>query len=289
MEHVLVDKSALLWTPSLKDTMSDLTLDFTCKTAFASVAGRSHLETQAPCQDYVAARESNAVTCIALADGAGSRARSDIGAQVAVTATLAYVCKNFESLWQNMEKHNAKAAQRLINRCLDAFRRKSAKLGCEINDLACTLSFVAYSQGRYMAGNLGVGVIALIDPDGQLETLSPPENDELTNTTSLLNDPKAISKLRLYRGTVLAPTGLAIMSAGTAESLYQKSSGVPAPAVQKLLEWNATLPGKKFKVVLSEHLQQSIASETADDCALGLISILQRENSIKRTDFAGTE
>ncbi|MNN86975.1 hypothetical protein D3C81_2044590 [compost metagenome] len=75
-----------------------------------------------------------------------------------------------------MEKIHAKAAQRLVNRCLDAFRRKSAKHGGDINDLACTLSFVAYSQGRYMAGHLGDGVIASIDSDGQLQTLSPPEN-----------------------------------------------------------------------------------------------------------------
>ncbi|MNB56339.1 hypothetical protein D3C87_795330 [compost metagenome] len=263
--------------------MSDLP-DFTCKTAFASVAGRSHLKTQTPCQDYVAARESNGVTCIALADGAGSRARSDIGAQVAVTATLAYVCKNFESLWQNMEKIHAKAAQRLVNRCLDAFRRKSAKHGGDINDLACTLSFVAYSQGRYMAGHLGDGVIASIDSDGQLQTLSPPENGEYANTTWFLTDPKAISKLRLYRGHIDTPTGFAIMSDGSAESLYQKSSGLPAPAVKTLLGWNATLPGKKFKAVLSENLQQSIASKTSDDCALGLMSILEREGSINGVD-----
>ena len=266
--------------------MSELSVDFTCKTAFASVAGRSHLKTRTPCQDYVAARESNGVTCVSLADGAGSRERSDTGAQVAVTATLAYVCKNFESLWQNMDKHNAKAAQRLVNRCLDAFRRKSAKLGCTINDLACTLSFVAYSRGRYIAGHLGDGVIASVDSNGQLQTLSPPENGEFANTTWFLTDPKAISKLRLYRGHIEAPTGFVIMSDGTAESLYQKSSGAPAPAVQKLLEWNATLPGKKFRAVLSENLQQSIASKTVDDCALGLLSILNREGSIKSVGSA---
>jgi hypothetical protein len=256
--------------------MPEIPVDFRCKTTCAFVPGRSHLKTQTPCQDYVAARESNEVTCISLADGAGSRVRSEIGAHVAVTATLAFVCKNFESLWQNMDKHNAKAAQRLVNRCLDAFKRKSAKLGGDINDFACTLSFVAYSRGRYLAGHLGDGVIASVDADGQLQALSHPENGEFANTTLFLTDHKAASRLRLYRGQIEAKTGFAIMSDGTAESLYHKSSGVPAPAIQKLLEWNATLPRKKMREVLGDNLQQSIASKTGDDCSIGLLSLLKR-------------
>ncbi|RON48434.1 hypothetical protein BK666_08395 [Pseudomonas frederiksbergensis] len=257
--------------------MPEHPIEFTCKTACSFVAGRSHFEAHTPCLEYVAARESNDVTCIALADGADSRARSDIGAQVAVTATLGFVCKNFESLWQNMEKHNAKAAQRLVNRCLDAFRRKSAKLGCDINDLACTLSFVAYSRGRYLSGNLGDGVIASVDPDGQLQALSSPQNAEPANTPLFLTDQKVAARLRLYRGQIGATTGFALMSDGTAQSLYHTSSGVPAPAVQTLLEWNATLPRKKMKSMLGDNLQQSIASKTAGDCSIGLLSVLQRE------------
>lgn len=263
--------------------MPEIPVDFSCKTTCAFVAGRSHLKAQTPCQDYVAARESNEVTCISLAKGAGSRAKSEIGAQVAVTATLGFVCKNFESLWQNMDKHNAKAAQRLVNRCLDAFRRKSAKLGGDINDLACTLSFVAYSRGRYLAGHLGDGVIASVDADGQLQALSHPDNGELANTALFLTDHKAASQLRLYRGQIEATTGFAIMSDGSAESLYDKSSGVPAPAIQQLLEWNATLPRKKMKEVLGNHLQQSIASQTEDDCSIGLLSILKPSNGMGQT------
>ncbi|MEB0048411.1 MULTISPECIES: PP2C family serine/threonine-protein phosphatase [unclassified Pseudomonas] len=257
--------------------MPDIQINFSCKTACAFVAGRSHLTTHTPCQDYVAARQSNEVTCIALADGAGSRARSDVGAQVAVTAALAFVCKNFESLWQNAEKSHAKAAQRLINRCLDAFRRKSKKLGCEINDLSCTLSFVAFSRGRYLAGHLGDGVIARVDIDGQLLALSHPENGEYANTTLFLTDPKVAGRLRMYRGPVEGATGFAIMSDGTAESLYHKSSGIPAPAILKLLEWNTSLPRKKMKSVLADNLQHSIASKTGDDCSIGLLSILKQE------------
>ena len=263
--------------------MPEIPEDFSCKTACAFVAGREHLRTQMPCQDYVAARESNEVTCISLAKGAGSRARSEIGAQVAVTATLAFVCKNFESLWQNMDKHNAKAAQRLVNRCLDAFRRKVAKLGGDINDLACTLSFVAYSRGRYLAGHLGDGVIASVDADGQLLALSHPENGESANTAPLLTDHKAASRLRLYRGQIEATTGFAIMSDGTAQSLYDKSSSVPDPALQKLLEWNATLPRKKMREVLGDNLQQSIASKTEDDCSIGLLSILKHSINLGQT------
>jgi hypothetical protein len=145
------------------------------------------------------------------------------------------------------------------------------------------LSFVAYSRGRYLAGHLGDGVIASADADGQLQALSPPENGELANSTLFLTDHKAASRLRLYRGQIEATTGFAIMSDGTAESLYHKSSGVPAPAIQKLLEWNATLPRKKMKEVLGDNLQQSIASQTEDDCSIGLLSILKPSIGVGQT------
>jgi hypothetical protein len=73
------------------------------------------------------------------------------------------------------------------------------------------------------------------------------------------------------------------MSDGTAESLYHKSSGVPAPAIQKLLEWNATLPRKKMKEVLGDNLQQSIASQTENDCSIGLLSILKPSIGVGQT------
>ena len=137
------------------------------------------------------------------------------------------------------------------------------------------MSFVAYSQGRYLAGHLGDGVIASVDADGQLQALSHPENGELANSPLLLTDHKAASRLRLYRGPIEATTGFAIISDGSAESLYDKVSGVPAPEIEKLLELNATLPRKKMREVLGDNLQQSIASKTEDDCSLGLLSILK--------------
>jgi len=73
------------------------------------------------------------------------------------------------------------------------------------------------------------------------------------------------------------------MSDGSAESLYDKSSGVPAPAIQQLLELNATLPRKKMKDVLGDNLQQSIASQTENDCSIGLLSILKHSTNLGQT------
>ncbi|WP_145256091.1 protein phosphatase 2C domain-containing protein [Pseudomonas sp. SJZ131] len=252
--------------------MSELTMNFSTKTACAFVAGRAQLQTDTPGRAYAAARESNDVTCIAAADGASFRAHSAIGAQVAVTAALGFVCKNFESLWQNMDKHNAKAAQRLVNRCLDAFRRKSNKLACDSGELGCSLSFVAYSGGRYLAGHLSDGLMVSVDAAGQLQTLFAAETAEHAAAKPLLTEPKAASRLKLMRGPIEALTGFALISEGSAQSLCD--DGVPAPAILQWLESNATLPRKKIKSALADNLQQ-LASD--HDSAIGLLSLRLRE------------
>ncbi len=56
-----------------------------------SVIGTSHLQQQLPCQDFGGERILGDVLFGAVADGAGSAAYSDIGAQLAVKIVLEYL------------------------------------------------------------------------------------------------------------------------------------------------------------------------------------------------------
>jgi serine/threonine protein phosphatase PrpC len=60
----------------------------------AKVTGCSHIRSDMPCQDAFALRLLPGETLIvAIADGAGSSARSDVGAQFAVQAALDKISK----------------------------------------------------------------------------------------------------------------------------------------------------------------------------------------------------
>lgn len=63
------------------------------------------------------------------------------------------------------------------------------------------------------------------------------------------------------------------MSDGCAESLHDKRTGTPAPAVSKLLSWNQELSRMKMDGILASNLQQAFSKKSADDCALALLSV----------------
>ena len=253
--------------------MSTTAAKFRYKTACARIVGRSHAQTQTPCQDYVSSRQGRDIACIALADGAGSRPHSEFGAEVAVRATIRFVCRHFDALWAQSAADAPGVARQLADYCLAALRRQAKRMDCRVEDLACTLLFVVHQGGRYLAGHLGDGLIARLGAGGQVEALSPPDNGEFANTTRFLTDASAVRHLRILRGEDAGPLGFVVMSDGTAESLYLKASGTPAAgAIQKLLGWNATLPKAKMEAILAANLEQAFARKSSDDCSIALLS-----------------
>jgi hypothetical protein len=216
------------------------------------------------------------MACIALADGAGSRERSGIGAEAVVQASLVMLEANFDWIYGLCELGNGTAQQYIHQRLMAAIQVEATKLACEVSALASTLLFVAHKQGRFIAGHLGDGVIVHVDQKGHAQTLSHPENGEYANTTVFVTDNLAVDRLRLLHGELDAgASGYALMSDGSAESLYDKQSGKPATAVSKLIEWNATVSRKKIESILIGNLEGSFTKKSSDDCSLALLSILE--------------
>lgn len=255
--------------------MSNPLAAYRYKTSCARIVGRAHVQNGTPCQDYVSTRSGRGLACIALADGAGSRPLSEFGAEAAVKATIRFVSQHFDALWTQAGDDAAAVAQQLLDYCLAALQRKARRLKCTPDDLACTLLFVAHQQGRYLSGHLGDGFIARLSETGGVDALSHPDNGEFANTTVFVTDPTAPRRLRIARGE--GPVGFAIMSDGTAESLYQKASRTPAAgAIQKLLNWNAALPRGEMEKILAANLEQAFAKRSSDDCSIALLSASQR-------------
>jgi hypothetical protein len=207
-----------------------------------------------------------------VADGAGSRKRSDIGAQIASDRVAAVVLNNFEKLYRLGSADTVRARRMVLFPVLQSLRRKNRRRKERLDSMACTLLFAAYKDGRFVAGHVGDGTIA-ISNGAEPIVLSMPENGEFLNTTIFVTDRDALVHLRLYTGIANKGFGALLMTDGTAESLYDRSKQVLAPAVEKFFEWSLRLPDKKMEAVLLANLHEVISKRSTDDCSIAVMSV----------------
>ncbi|MBN8462845.1 MAG: protein phosphatase 2C domain-containing protein [Dechloromonas sp.] len=232
--------------------------------------GRGHAGIATPCQDAYATKVLGSVGCVALADGAGSRKHSDRGAQVCVDAVSGFVAKQFDTLVRLSESRPAAVREMILQCAVVALRRYVRRKKYGIEDLACTLLFAAFKDGHVLAGHLGDGVIGVLN-GAEVRVLSLPENGEYANSTFFVTDKGASSHLRIYQFEVSGSVGLMLMSDGTAESLFNRSTKDLAPAVTTIFSWARKLPAKELSAVLTQNLEQIFRAKTSDDCSVAIL------------------
>lgn len=238
--------------------------------AGAKCVGRGHRGSSTPCQDAVTVKVIGNIGCIALADGAGSRKHSDRGAQICVDSVVSYLAKQFDRLFDLSRAQPELVSEMVLKVALLAMRRNVRRKKYGIEDMACTLLFAAHKDGKILAGHLGDGVIG-IQNGNEVGVLSLPENGEYANATYFVTDKGAQSRLRIYSTDVVSKVGIVLMSDGTAESLFNRSTGKLAPAAATIFGWAGKLPSKKLSDVLQQNLEQVFRTKTTDDCSIAII------------------
>ena len=204
----------------------------------ASVRGTSHQRSGLPCQDAHGWRElpAGGLLC-AVADGLGSAARADEGAQRAVAAAL-------DALTATLAAAPAASDEAAITghlRAAFAAARAALERGADPNplrDYATTLLLAAVTPDWSAVGQIGDGAVVGHWPDGRLETLSLPQRGEYANETTPLTSPDAIERLqvRVWPAPLRA---LALFSDGLQGLCINLATGAPferffAPFLQAL-------------------------------------------------------
>ncbi|MBM6886687.1 protein phosphatase 2C domain-containing protein [Pseudoflavonifractor phocaeensis] len=87
------------------------------KVSWAVRTGRHHRLEDIPCQDWVTVRREDGLVCCVLADGAGSRSRSELGAECVTQAAAELLAREFEALWV---LEQLPLAETVIGRCVQA-------------------------------------------------------------------------------------------------------------------------------------------------------------------------
>jgi serine/threonine protein phosphatase PrpC len=237
------------------------------QTAVAAVTGAGHERQALTCQDFAASRQSNGVTAISLADGAGSARNSDVGAQCAVECVLAALCGRFEALW---EADLPRIAQFILGSVLQSLLHQSQILGVSVDELACTILFASAKDDRFIMGHLGDGVIG-IEHHGNLEVLSHPERGEHANETIFTTSSRALESFKIIKGSLNGYTSFILMSDGTAESLYLRSQKTLAHAAKVMCSWFDKNPPATVQEALLRNLRELFREQTTDACSIALM------------------
>jgi hypothetical protein len=169
----------------------------------ACVTGGGHVRAEVGCQDAVEYGIRDGHTLISvLADGAGSAAHAEVGAQVAVAAALQILSDlaHLEALTTNIDTH-LEAVSGLLRQAAaearEAVRREAEARNTPLRAFASTLIVIINLPCGTAVAHIGDGAVVVRDAAGQLLTLSAPERGEYANETSFLTNENALDTLRL--------------------------------------------------------------------------------------------
>jgi hypothetical protein len=245
--------------------MTDTQTDW--RTAGVSVAGISHLKAGTPCQDaHRCTLLPGGVVVAAVADGAGSAARAEVGSAVAAWAAVdKLVTLLGEGLpledvdWHDWLQEGFQTAAVVV-------AGEAAAQDCSANDLATTLLLAVATPELVAAGQVGDGAVVARLADDQFHAVTMPANQEYVNETTFLTSAGALDQVQV--GVLRAPlTGLALFSDGLQRLALRLPQGTPhAPFFTPLLRFVAQTPDRPTaEEQLRRFLQSSRVAERADD------------------------
>lgn len=144
----------------------------------SSAVGPGHVSSGLPCQDACAYEILPPALCaIAVADGLGSAAHSDLGAQTAVNAAVRTMVDQAAS---NPGEDLGRLLQAGVAAARAALERVAGDTACPLRDLACTLLLTILHGERAAAAHVGDGAIVAKTAKG-LQLLSGPGESEYAN------------------------------------------------------------------------------------------------------------
>jgi hypothetical protein len=239
----------------------------------AAVQGWAHEKLELPCQDALAYRAlPGGILLAALADGAGSAERADLGASTAVAAALDTLAAGLELAapeetgdWETLLRGAFAAARQ----ALDWLAEEQAE---PLREFATTL-ICAAAGSRLIVAQLGDGAVVGRTSQGELFAATRPQRGEYANETLFLTGEGALEQVEVQ----VIETGvdaLAVMSDGLTRLALKLPAGDPhSPFFEPLfsfLERESTAgDGAVAETALANFLaSERVNARTDDDKSL---------------------
>lgn len=215
----------------------------------AAVQGVSHRRAGLPCQDAQGYRLlPDGTLLIALSDGAGSARFSDQGAQRAVESGLNALSRLLEggqpegaAAWGDLLREAVIEAREAVLRLPQASSEQEDDEASPARAYACTLTLVAASSERLVAGQIGDGAVVASRPEGGLFAVTHLQRGEYANETHFLTQDDALD--RLIVDCIEQPVrDLAVMSDGLIRLALKMPGQEPhAPFFAPLFRFASTI------------------------------------------------
>ena len=183
--------------------------------ARASLQGTSHVTGDVPCQDFNKVLQFNDYVIIAVADGLGSASKSDVGANIACSAVIDYICDELSNaqlqntLFRRIKKLFRRSVPELVDHkkllfnAVDYARNKiSAQALAESvpdAEYACTMILTLIIGSEFHLVHVGDGAVVGVfasENEEIIETISGPDNGEYANSTTPITSPYYAEHLR---------------------------------------------------------------------------------------------
>ena len=233
--------------------------------------GRKHISREVPCEDASFAVQKNGVSVVCIADGAGGKkyTHARFGSACAVELISDILTEHFDALYA--ENREAAVRSYFMAKIRIAFADIMAEKELDtLDQLSCTLLFVAVKDRRMIVGNLGDGLVVRISPSG-LSPFSMPQNEK-DGTTFFITAGHAADYMRFIKTTVDDCHAVALMTDGVQDNVYDEDSGLVKPVVAKMAE--TFKDGReKGEAAIKEILEKYIvgSSNVSDDSSFGVL------------------
>lgn len=235
--------------------------------AWARVPGRSHEQDGVQCQDHVNGGTLGGVTAIALSDGCGSVRRADVGAQLTTVAAIDALTRWFDRFSSAPPRRAGRALLRFVRQQVT---RRALAEGRAVGDFAATLLAVAVRGNHFVAAHIGDGLI--VARRGQTDwVISRGQRGEHANETTFVTSARASEGMFFATGTMPGLTAIALMSDGSAESMFARSESKLAPALASAWSWLDHYPPSTVSRSLERSVLAFARERTMDDCSLALL------------------
>lgn len=248
------------------------------RVAAASICGTSHAKTGQPCQDtHWWAVLPHSTLVAAVADGAGSAARAEVGAAIAVRTAVATLHARLplvplpheDSGWRTLLTEAMQAART----ALDA---EALERAIQVRDLATTLILLAATPQIVAVIQIGDGAAVVSDHTGKILALTAPQSGEYLNETTFLVSPGAVetAQVMIWHGT---PSHIALLTDGLQMLALNTPAGIPhAPFFSPLFRFVTDMTDA---IVVKEKLAAFLESprvmeRTNDDLTLLLAALV---------------
>ncbi len=237
----------------------------------AACIGKKHEDDSKKCQDKVYHIYKNSINAIALADGAGSKKQSDLGAFESCRHICIINTDSFDELCLLSETELISHYSNIIANHINSIALKNS---VEVKELSSTLLFVATNGKKYIAGHIGDGLIACIK-NNKIEMFSDADNDMYSNFTFFTTSDDLKNHFRIYKGDLGNISSFILMSDGTSDVMFNNQDKIFSKALLDINEWPKFETPEKIEKQLKNILYGTIREKTTDDCSLGFLNLVE--------------